>query len=65
MWTPMDERFQTPTEPRVAAKCVWCSGEIYVGDTFTLYSNEDMTHDGDCENAYVAAELGIERLIAE
>lgn len=65
MWTPMDERFQPPTEPRVAAKCAWCGGEIYVGDPMTAYVNGDKTHDGECENAYVAAELGVERLIAE
>lgn len=65
MWSPLDERFKPPSEPAVVAKCTWCGGEIYVGDTFVLYANEDITHEGDCENAYVAAELGIERLIAE
>jgi hypothetical protein len=65
MWTPMDERFQPPSEPRVSAYCAWCSGEIYVGNGVTSYTNGDKTHDGECENAYVVAETGLERTIAE
>lgn len=65
MWTPLDERFLPPTEPRVSTLCTYCGGEIYVGDTLVLYANNDTTHEGDCENGYIAAELGIERLIAE
>ncbi|OMC96224.1 hypothetical protein MKX34_23955 [Paenibacillus sp. FSL R5-0636] len=65
MWTPIDERFQPPTEPRVSANCTYCGGEIYVGDELIRYMNGDATHEGDCENGYVAEELGIMRTIAE
>ncbi|CAM2952809.1 hypothetical protein PASE110613_09230 [Paenibacillus sediminis] len=62
------DRFRSPgpnDEPRVAAYCVWCDGEIYAGDEMTTYANGDQTHDGHCENEYVRAELGIERVTAE
>ncbi|MEK5414373.1 hypothetical protein [Paenibacillus sp. FSL L8-0708] len=65
MWTPLDERFPPPTEPRVSANCTYCGGEIYVGDELTRYMNGDATHEGDCENGYVAEELGITRTIAD
>ncbi|MEK3988020.1 hypothetical protein MHB77_32350 [Paenibacillus sp. FSL K6-3166] len=61
----IDERFSPPIEPRVSALCMYCGGDIYVGDEITWYSNGDVTHEGDCENGYVAAELGIMRTIAE
>lgn len=63
--TQLDERFLPPTEPRVSTLCTYCGGEIYVGDELTRYANGDATHEGDCENGYVAAELGFERTIAE
>lgn len=61
MWTPLDERFQSPSEPAPIAICTYCGGEIYEGDAVTRYNNGDRTHDGHCENEYVTAELGIER----
>ncbi|WP_449600321.1 hypothetical protein [Paenibacillus sp. Marseille-Q9583] len=64
MRSPLDERFQLPTEPPVFALCTYCGGEIYAGDEITRYASGDATHEGDCENAYVAAELGIMREIA-
>lgn len=61
----MYDRFQPPTEPHVSANCAYCGGEIYVGDELIRYMNGDATHEGDCENGYVAAELGIMRTVAD
>lgn len=65
MWTPLDERFPPPTEPRFSASCTYCGGEIYVGDAVTIFADGERTHDGDCEDAHMAAELGRVRTIAE
>ncbi|MEK5395999.1 hypothetical protein [Paenibacillus sp. FSL K6-2859] len=59
------DRFPPPDEPRVSAVCAYCGGEIYVGDTLVLYANNDTSHEGECESGYIAAELGLERLVAE
>lgn len=59
------DRFQPPNEPRVHAYCAWCRDEIYVGDAVTTYSNGDRTHSGECEDEYIRAEFGIERIVAE
>lgn len=62
------DRFQPPgprDEPRVSAYCAWCGGEIYVGEPVTTYANGDKTHDGRCEDAHMAAELGRVRTIAD
>lgn len=69
MWSPLDERFQPPNElrdlPPVSAMCAWCGGEIYVGDPVTTFANGDKTHDGHCEDEYIAAELGLMRETAQ
>ncbi|WP_342480431.1 hypothetical protein NST07_25800 [Paenibacillus sp. FSL L8-0340] len=65
MWSPLDERFQPPDEPRVSAYCAWCDGEIYVGDVCTSFTGGYRTHEGRCEDEYIRAELGIERTIAD
>lgn len=65
MWSPLDERFQPPSEPRVSAKCAWCGGEIYVGEGYTRYANGSISHMDACEDVYVAVVLGIERVYAD
>jgi hypothetical protein len=65
MWSPLDERFQPPSEPDVIGKCAWCGGEIYAGDPVTIFADGERTHDGECEEAHMAAELGRVRTIAE
>ncbi|SDW23109.1 hypothetical protein [Paenibacillus sp. PDC88] len=59
------DRFKPPDEPEIIVSwCAYCGVEIYEGSEMTTYSNGDKTHDGHCENEYVKAELGIERVIA-
>lgn len=59
------DRFLPPNEPRVSANCAWCNDAIYVGDAVTIFADGERTHDGDCEDAHMAAELGRVRTIAE
>lgn len=60
------DRFKLPDEPEIIVSwCAYCGVEIYEGDAMTTYHSGDKTHDGHCENEYVSAELGIERVIAE
>lgn len=64
-WSPMDERFQPPTEPDVIGKCAWCGDEIYVGEGYARYMSGSITHMDSCEDAYVAVALGIERVYGD
>ena len=59
------ERFQESVEPPVSANCAWCNDAIYVGDAVTIFADGERTHDGECEVAHMAAELGRVRTIAE